>query len=217
MAPCIENVKTNIKHFYEDFVKEMTEKGDDIDALRVKTIVFRDYKPGNEAIKKSVDAMEVDDSWYELPDDTADFEKRLSEIRAAGGVGQDANGLEALYLAMKSDFVMGPHDRQVIVLFADTDTLPLLKRAGCQGYPEGMVDDVAFEDAWFCKSQDPAVKLREKNKRLVIFAPSGTRYEKWKAKLNRSVFEPVAISKGLAEIDFEGIIKILAASASSNS
>jgi hypothetical protein len=69
---------------------------------------------------------------------------------------------------------------------------------------------------WGCASQDSSFKLRERNKRLVMFAPDGTKYKELKSKLNRSVFEPVNMAEGLGDIDFKDIIKIIAASASNS-
>jgi hypothetical protein len=65
-----------------------------------------------------------------------------------------------------------------------------------------------------CSSQDNSVKLCERNKRMVLFAPSGTKYQKLTSAFNRSLFEPVEMKKGLGDMDFKDIIKVIAASAS---
>lgn len=100
MAPCIENVKKNALRFYADFARAMTDMGGDIGMMRVRAIVFRDYKcDGEEAMQQS--------AFFELPEEAAAFEKFLAGVRAHGGCGEDANGLEALYYAMRSDFTTG--------------------------------------------------------------------------------------------------------------
>ncbi|MDR3217005.1 MAG: VWA domain-containing protein [Clostridiaceae bacterium] len=210
MAPCIESVKNNAKRFYLDFSEEMTRQNSDIDSMRVKVIVFRDYGFDGD------DSMQIS-NWFELPVDDSEFANYLTGVTANGGGDAPENGLEALYFAIKQDFLTGSNDRQVIVLFTDTDYLELGERKGKGSYPEDMVNGEGLQDMWFCRSQDPDSKLRDRNKRLVLFAPSGTKYENLKANLNRSVFEPVAMEKGLRDINFDGIIKIIAASASSNS
>lgn len=207
MAPCIESVKANARRFHVEFVKAMTDLGSDIDSMRVKVIVFRDYKDDGEQ------AM-VESPFFELPTDTADFEKFLADVSANGGGDADENGLEALYYAMKSDFTTGAKDRQVIVLFTDADALELRARSGESGYPSDMVDEAGLIAMWTCVAQDSSFKLRERSKRLVMFAPDGTKYKVLKTKFNRSVFEPVNMSDGLGDIDFNDIIKIIAASAS---
>lgn len=207
MGPCIENVKSNARRFHQEFVAAMTDLGSDIDSMRVKVIVFRDYHDDGE---KSM----CESSFFELPADSAEFEKYLSDISAYGGGDGPENGLEALYYAMKSDFTTGAKDRQVIVLFSDADALALKARSSEPNYPKDMVDEAGFIETWSCLVQDKGFKLREKNKRLVIFAPDGTKYKELKGKLNRSIFEPVDMAHGLGDIDFKDIIKIIAASAS---
>ncbi|MGN0806419.1 MAG: vWA domain-containing protein [Candidatus Coproplasma sp.] len=207
MAPCIESVKSNARRFHLEFVSAMTDLGSEIDSMRVKVIVFRDYHDdGDQAM--------VESSFFELPTDTADFEKFLADISANGGGDGPENGLEAMYYAMKSDFTTGAKDRQVIVLFTDAEALDLKQRASEDNYPADMVDEAGLIEMWACMAQDSGFKLRERNKRLVMFAPDGTKYKALKSKLNRSVFEPVNMSDGLGDIDFKEIIKIIAASAS---
>ena len=208
MAPCIESVKSNARRFHLEFVSAMTDLGSEIDSMRVKVIVFRDYHDDGE------DAM-VESHFFELPTDTADFEKFLAEISANGGGDGPENGLEALYFAMKSDFTTGKNDRQVIVLFTDADALELKERASEANYPSDMVDESGLKQIWECMSQDSKLKLRDANKRLIMFAPDNTKYKELKSKFNRSVFEPVNMADGLGDIDFKHIIRMVAASASS--
>lgn len=206
MTPCIESVKNNARRFYADFAKAMTDNGSDIDMMRIKMIVFRDYKSdGSESMQES--------RFFELPQEDAEFSAYLNTVHAAGGCSEDANGLEALYFAMNSDFVTGSKDRQVIVLFADTSAIPLGKRKNCSCYPSKMVNDDGLLETWMCMQSHPS-KLRERNKRLVMFAPKGSNYERMKQSYNRSVFIPVEMHRGLDEIPFDNIIKIIAASAS---
>lgn len=209
MYPCIDSVKNNARRFYSDFAKAMTTNGSEIDMMRIKVIVFRDYKSDGQSSM-------VQSPFFELPNDESDFSDFLSGVTACGGCAEDANGLEALYFAMNSDFVTGTKDRQVIVLFADTSAIPLGKRKGYAGYPPRMVDDKGLLETWLC-TQKYSSKLREKNKRLVMFAPKGSNYEKMQQNYNRSVFIPVEMHRGLDDISFDDIIKIIAASASSAS
>ncbi len=208
MSPCIEAVKSNARRFRREFVTAMSKMGSEIDSMRVKIIVFRDYEcDGNESMQIS--------PFFELPTDEAEFDKYMTGISASGGGDAPENGLEALYYAMKSDFTTGMKDRQVIALFTDADALPLGARKGCGDYPADMADRNGLIEMWSCLKQDKDFKLRDVCKRLVMFAPSGTEYEKIKPLLTRSIFEPVNMSKGLGEIDFKEIIDIIAASASS--
>ncbi len=207
MTPCIDSVKENARRFYADFAKAMTDRGSEIDMMRIKIIVFRDYKSDGQSSM-------VESAFFELPAEEQEFSAYLDGIHASGGCGEDANGLEALHYAMKSDFTTGPKDRQVIVLFADTTAIPLGLRKAYAGYPRDMVDDNGLLETWMCMQKYPT-KLRERCKRLVMFAPKGSCYEEMKQRYNRSVFVPVEIHSGLDGVAFDDIIKIIAASASS--
>ena len=211
MTPCISAVKNNARRFYREFVGAMTDMGSKIDSMRIKVIVFRDYKyDEDEAMQES--------AFFELPADDADFERYMSGIVADGGGDAPENGLEALVCAMRSDFTTGAKDRQVIVLFSDADALDLRERKGCGDYPSDMPDRNGMLEMWSCLKQDKEYKLRERCKRLVMFAPAGTVYEKKICRgFNRSVFVPVQMSRGLGEIDFKDVVRILAASASAAS
>ena len=209
MYPCLESVKSNARRFHLEFVSAMTDLGSEIDSMRVKIVVFRDYEfDGNESM--------IESPFFELPDDESEFSEFLAKISANGGGDNPENGLEALYLAMKSNFTTGPNDRQVIVLFSDAEALDLKNptRIGNSTYPKDMVDYDGLQLAWMCISQDSNFKLRERNKRLVMFAPKGTKYQTINTQFNRSIFEPVDMAEGLKDIDFKDIIKIIAASAS---
>lgn len=207
MSPCIDNVKNNARRFYADFAKAMTEAGSEVDMMRIKIIVFRDYKSDG---RNSM----VESAFFELPQEENEFSAYLDGIRATGGCNEDANGLEALYYAMKSDFTTGAKDRQVIVLFADTSAIPLGARRNYPGYPSDMVNEAGLLQTWMC-AQGYTSQLRDRSKRLVMFAPQGSCYENIKQRYNRSVFIPVQIHRGLDDISFADIIKIIAASASS--
>lgn len=206
MRYCIDNIKENARRFYKELVDEIKNLGSTVEMLRIKIIVFRDYKSdGNQSM--------VISPFFELPQDESEFSAYLDGICASGGCDEDANGLEALYFAMNSDFVTGPKGRQVIVLFADTPAIPLGVRRNCPDYPSKMVDEKGLQELWECTQTYPS-KLREKSRRLVIFAPSGSNYEKLYKSFNRSIFQPVQIHRGLNDVSFDAIIKILAASAS---
>ena len=128
MAHCIDSVKENVKKFHQEFLKCMMDKGSEIDTQRIRIIVFRDYKSdGNNAMLVSL--------FYELPMDEDEFDICLQNISATGGCNEGANGLEALYFAMKSDFNTGNTDRQVIVLFTISDALKLGARSNEAAYP----------------------------------------------------------------------------------
>ena len=207
MSDCIDNVKKHARNFYSMLVEKMTRLGSDIDETRVKVIVFRDYGCDGE------NSMQISD-FFLLDQDTPDYEKFLSGVRAQGGGDGPENGLEALFYAMQSKFECGDDDRQVIVLFTDADALPLGARSDSAVYPKGMVDEAGLEKMWIGKDQERVGFLNQLTKRLVIFAPAGTRYEELAKKWNLTWYKAVAGDDGLSEISFDDIIDLIGKSAS---
>ena len=207
MSGCIDKIKENAKRFKQQFFEQMVEKKANVSSLRVRLVTFRDY--GIDA-----DPMEMTD-FFELPDDQDEFESALAGIDAHGGGDAPENGFEALYYAMKSDWNIGPKDRQVIVLFTDADALELKERADESCYPADMVDKDGLLTLWSCASQDAGgLKLRDKLKRLVVYAPAGTKYQEFCNNVRRAWYVPVNMDAGLEEINFDDIISMLVASAS---
>jgi hypothetical protein len=77
-----------------------------------------------------------------------------------------------------------------------------------------MVNEDGLIKTWMISGQDATLKLRERSKRLILFAPEATKYKELSSKLNRCTFQSVEMSKGLSELDFSDILKSIAASAS---
>ena len=214
MTPCIDAIKNNAKKFYMDFVEKMTNEGSSVDELNIKVITFRDYTEDGK------DAMVVSE-WFDITaGDDVEYEKHLNGIVADGGGDEPENGLEALFYAMTTDWnAKGDKDRQVIVLFTDADAVSFGSHTGHPNYPTDMVDMDGLLNTWMCVR--PAFlgqgdfKLKERSKRMVLFAPAGTIYETMMGNFNRCQFTPVQMDAGLGDMDFEEVIKIIAASASS--
>ena len=207
MGPCIENVRKNAKKFYFDFVNKMqNDYNSEVTGLRIQVIVFRDLECDEDGLVKS--------EFFELPSDDAMFERFLNSIQPRGGGDYKESGLEALYSAMTTDWIAkGASDRQVIMLFTDADAIDFTEKRNRPGYPN-LVDESGFMAAWMCALGNRN-KLQERNKRLVMFAPANTVYDKKiQQNCNRSQLSVVAPLKGMADIDIDTIIKILCASAS---
>lgn len=209
MGECIEAVKNNAKKFYADFCEELVRLDNDIDALRLKVIVFRDYACDGDM------SMQIS-NFYTLPQDADEYNSFVSSIQATGGGDASENGLEALYYAMKSEFSTANDDRQIIVIFTDADALSLQERADSRNYPTNMVSYEDLKKMWYGAQggSDTAEFLNQLTKRLVIFAPSGTKYEEICKEWKLSWFQATAMDGGLSDIDFKDIISFIAKSAS---
>ena len=206
MGPCIDNVRNHASKFYRDFVDKMINDYDSqVDSLRLQVVVFRDLECDTEALVKS--------DFFELPADTALFENYLKGIAPRGGGDIKESGLEALYTAMTTEWEAKRYnDRQVIVLFTDADAIDFGEKSHRTGYPT-LCDEQTMKDVWYARMGNRNT-MQERCKRLVIFAPANSLYQtKITAQLNRSTFSPVEPKKGMADVSFEDILKIVCASA----
>ncbi len=211
MSYCINNVRSNASKFYRDLIDKMTvEFSSNIDEVKIKVITFRDYAVDGK------NAM-VTSEWFDLTaGDTDLYEQHLNGIVADGGGDLPESGMEALFHAMTADWQsIGNNDRQIIVLFTDADANPI-----GTGVPAdvNMVDADGLLKTWngtippFMSQSD--FKLRERAKRLIIYAPASSAYVGLVSKLNRAQFIATEMSGGLKDIDFDAVIKVIAASAS---
>ena len=162
--------------------------------------------------------MQISDFFYlggsNGVDDTADYEKFLNNVSASGGGDGPENGLEALFYAMQSEFDnSSKNNRQVIVMFTDADALDLGARKKSSVYPADMVDMPGLTKMWIGKDQERVGYLNQRTKRLVIFAPKGTKYEELAKSWNLTWFKAVESDGGLKDITFEDIIKLISKSA----
>lgn len=187
MAPRIESVKEVIRKFPTNLAEEMADDGYDIESIRAKIIVFRDYRFDGE------NAMRIS-PFFKLPEEANEFERCLDGISAEGGGDGPKNGLEALYYAMKSDFNVGSRDRQYILLFTDADAYEPKVCMDAPNYHKDMVNEDELVNIWNRIVHNEAFKLRKKRS-LAMFAPTNTEYKRLSSIMDRVLFIPVNFEK----------------------
>lgn len=175
MTPIIEEVKKNALSLYPKFLDAMAVAGKDVSAARVKFVVFGDY---------GYDATPMRESpFFSLPDQSDELAEFVNSITATGGGDIPENALEALSVALKSDWTTeGVKRRHVVVMFTDAPALSLGARAGCPGYPDDMPKDLAELSAIWEGSSQSAGTYSPKAGRLIAFVPndeSWTQLESW--------------------------------------
>ena len=168
MGPIIDVVKANVLDFCKKFHEAMEVNGQNVDELRVKVIPFRDYQYDG--------AKAMDDSgFFSLPEQNEAFESYVKGIVAEGGGDEPENALEALSLAMRSDWTTnGSRRRHVILVFTDAPAVPLKdeKRVASPYYPPNMPADLKeLEDMWDGRKQGDGMP-EYRSARLVVFAPN---------------------------------------------
>ena len=172
MAPTIQKVKDLTLSLYDELISTMdNEYQRRVDQMRVKVFAFRDYYcDGSSSMSES--------DFFILPDEKTKFHDFVSKLEACGGGDEPENSLEALALAMKTDWVKvsDPNTekaRNVIVLFTDASAHPLEKAAESKNcyYPDNMLANYnELYEAWQGQGKTE-YSMNKDAKRLIIFAP----------------------------------------------
>jgi hypothetical protein len=197
MTPIIDQVKTNALRFYDDVQKNLTEKGKNVDQLRVRVLAFRDFKAdGAAALQES--------PFFTLPAERAGFSDFVNGLLAEGGGDAPESGLEAVALAINSPWTTtGDRRRQVIVIWTDQPAQPLdssVLPADLSSRVPG--DFSALTDLWE-NEQGP---MGSSSKRLIVFAPDGPGWSDISGVWENVVHHPSQAGGGLSDVDYGTII-----------
>jgi len=168
MAPIIELVKRHAHQVCVSFIDRMEETCRELSEFRVKIIVFREYGSEGEPM--------VETSFFTLPDEREELESFVCSIEAKGGSGGPANALEAIALAIKSDWTAeSTKKRHVILVYSNAAALPLSERTGSPSYPEGIPADMNALNAWW-EGEDPSFRgtYRSRAGRIIAIVPEET-------------------------------------------
>lgn len=203
MAPIIDKVKSNALKFYEDLMEVMKLKDKSIDTLRVRVISYRDYYYDGE------ESMFTSD-FFTLPEDKDTFANFINTIKAEGGGHEPECGLEALALAIHSDWnKTGDKKRQIIVVWTDASTHPLEKNENSKpvNYPQSIpsnFDDLT--DLWDGQFISHAAK------RLIVYAPDAYAWTDIANHWENTIQYPSKAGDGLNEVDYQTILDAIASS-----
>ncbi len=205
MAPIIEEVKRNAMEFCTKFHDAMEANGKNVDELRVKVIPFRDYA------FDGAKSME-DSGFFSLPEQNDAFRNYVNTITAKGGGDEPESALEAMALAMRSDWTTkGFKRRHVILVFTDASAAALRdsSRTASEYYPANMPANLAqLGDMWSGCTQELEGMPEERSARLVLFAPN---VQPW---CDMQVWNNVWASfskagEGLGDVDIDMAIQLL--------
>jgi hypothetical protein len=201
MSPILDRVKDNALRFYDDVQKNLTDKGKNIDELRVRVIAFRDFKAdGAAALQES--------PFFSLPEEQASFAEFVRGVVPEGGGDAPESGLEAVALGINSPWTTsGDRRRQVIVVWTDSSAQPL--DAGIVPVPYGdkiPKDFSALTDLW----ENEQGVMGVSSKRLIVFAPDGPGWTDISGVWENVVHHPSKAGEGLSEVDYGTIIDSIA-------
>lgn len=134
MSNVIDEVKLRVLSFGNDYIEAMSEVDNTLKELRIKVIVFREFGKEGKAIEES--------KFFTLPADDAEFTEFVRNIQAVGGGETASNALEALALAIKSDWTTKGHRRRYgIMMFSNGGIVPFGAHKDHPDYPHGMPKD----------------------------------------------------------------------------
>lgn len=206
MGPVLEQVKSSALGFHSRLSVVMGQKSKTISQLRLRVIAYRDFADDPS------DAVESTE-FLHFPEQEAEYERFVKDLQATGGGDVPESGLEALALAIRSDWEMGlDRRRHVIVMFTDAPAHPLgdPDSTSVQGYPSGIPTDLEeLHEEWgYARSQ--AARMDNSTKRLVLFAPDKEPWDEIGEEWNMCMYFPSQAGDGLEEFEMDQIINTIA-------
>ena len=169
MASFISDVKENALNICAKFLHVMEERGRDVERFRVRVIAYRDYA------FPDCPPMECSD-FFTMPQQEAQLRAFLAGIEAKGGGDEPESALEALALAMRSDWTAeSTRRRHIVVLFSDASAAELNdpRRTCHPDYPENMPKNMEELSAmWHGTGETLGGMPDYRWARLVAFAPN---------------------------------------------
>ena len=221
MDPIIDMVKRTALSFRDLLEEKLKSSHHVINNLRIKVIWFRDfYYDGNQAYGES--------DFFELPEQKEDFHKYVESLEAKGGGDLPESSLEALTMAMRSDFVQtGDSRRHIIALFTDDGAHPLedydklveeAAKESCRPtmYPDNMPKDIEeFYRMWQKKDEETqealgVYNLDPKGRRLVLFAPDAYPWNDLETDLEYVFRKPIEAGQGGKDLVSDDMAAMLA-------
>ena len=206
--------------FHEQLSEYLAKARRKVDALRIKVIWFRDfYADGDQAYGES--------KFFELPEESDAFHEFVTTLEDKGGGDEPESGLEALTLAMRSDFVQeGEKKRHIICLFTDAPAHALedydklkteAEAKGCRvtSYPENMPKDLTELYAEWRGEKEAGggdSKLDQNDKRMILFAPCEYPYSDMEIDLEYVIRKDIIPGEGGEELDISDVYDLVAQS-----
>jgi len=205
MGPVIDLVKEKVRKFPNDLKDALAVKEKEIHEMRIRVVAFRDFASDSDALAASEFFV------VEPSTDSANFESFVNGLAASGGGDEPESALEALAIAMGSDWTdKGDKQRHLIVMFTDASAHKLDDRTGA--VPEPYVDLVPdnldqLTDVW---EGVQVGKLKWSARRLIIFGPDAYPWNVISDAWGQTVYLPSQAGKGLEDVEYSTILDTVA-------
>lgn len=203
MGSLLDTVKNNALKFYPDLKEHCSKKDKEVDELRIRVIAFRDFNADrNLAIS--------DTGFLNIPSQESDFKSFVTGLVPQGGGDEPENGLEALAMAMNSEWTSGGDKRRhIIVVWSDASTHSLeTLLTKNEFYPEGMPKNFDELTDWW--EDEQSGKMNKSAKRLILFAPDASAWTEIGINWKNTIHHTAKAGTGLNECDYETILAAIA-------
>jgi hypothetical protein len=200
MYPVLDQVKEGALTFHKRLEESMAAKDKAISNLRLRVVAYRDFRDNaSDALQQS--------PFYAVPEQVGEFEAFVRRLSAGGGGDEPESGLEALAVALGSDWERGlDRRRHIVALFTDASAHPLGVGNSASTYPQAApatIDDLM--EMWGYSGSQSA-PMENAAKRLLLFAPDTTPWNVIAADWNNTIYMPSRAGEGLNEYEFTEII-----------
>ncbi|MBO5143865.1 MAG: VWA domain-containing protein [Treponema sp.] len=199
MGGLLDTVKLNALKFYPDLKSACEAKDKNIDQLRIKVIDFKDYNAdGADGMRET--------EFFNIPEQEDKFKAYVNALTPNGGGDEPENGLEAISLAMNSDWTTGGDKRRhIIIIWTDASAHPLESSLTKNSfYPAGMPADFnEFTDWW---EDEQGGKMNKSAKRLLIFAPDAAPWTEMGLSFDKAIHHTAKAGEGLTDVDYQTIL-----------
>lgn len=199
MGSLLDTVKVNALKFYPDLKAKCDAEGKEISEMRIRVIGFRDfYADGVNAIQ--------DSGFFSIPDQESDFKSFVNDLQPTGGGDEPENGLEALAMAINSDWTKdGDRRRHIVVVWSDASTHPLgLDKCKNEYYPQEMPNNFDELTDWWNLRQGGRMNFHAE--RLIVFAPDASAWNEIGNHWENTIYHPAKAGLGLTDVDYETIM-----------
>jgi hypothetical protein len=201
MGPYLDAVKATAKGFHGMLAARMGVKNKAIRQLRTALVAYRDLiHDGPDAIKAT--------RFFLLPDESAAFDQAVSGLRAEGGGDDPESGLEALAVAIASNWDRSPNlkRRHVIVLCTDAPAHPLGRApmAPIAGRPAPRSLE-ELQARWGDAADDGDMDFNAK--RLLVFAPDADPWAEVHERFENCIWVPSQAGEGMRETDMDYVVE----------
>jgi hypothetical protein len=200
MYPVLDQVKQGALTFHSRLEASMAEKDKSISNLRLRVVAYRDFRDDpRTALEQS--------PFFTVPDQVSEFEAFVKQLKAGGGGDEPESGLEALAVALNSDWETGlDRRRHIVALFTDASAHTLGVGREVASYPQDMPANLdELLEVWGYSGAQTAV-MENAAKRLLLFAPDTTPWNMIAADWNNTIYLPSRAGEGLEEYELNEIV-----------